>query len=1049
MTKLTQPLFVVCCAVLIPLSYADQGSFTNSGGSGGAGSGVSVTSNVDTPAGTLSLNCPGTSTGHCAGGSFSYASADGTTTVNASFTSGTFSESCAGGGKGGHVSCGYSFTGYFSGTLTVNGQSQAITGVSSQEFGTGGAAAKGTSAYASAYAPFYYSDSGEILRSDDLQGTNQISFAGPGGDGGQFYGAYGIALDSAGRIYVADTYNCRIVRIDDMSGTNWTTYGGTCGSGQGQFYDPSGIVVDSAGKIYVMDTGNSRLVRMDDMTGANWIVFGAIGNGTGQFAGGLTSVTVDAGGRIYVADTGNRRVVRMDDMTGTNWTELTQSAPVSGFSQTFASPIAVAVDAAGRIYVADDEYYAPAVVRVDDMTGANWTSLYVAPSGSGGLNSIAVDASGTVFGGGGGAKLVVNMAAVLNSSGTIGPVGSYYVFGITPVPLPSPRPSAISFSPATLNFSQNVGTSGSLPLNISNFGGRPLNLSNISANSAFTETNNCPSQLMAGQNCTVTVTFTASATGPMNGQLSVSDDSGNLGAAQTVVLTGVGTAPAASISPATLTFSSQVLDTTSTAKTVTLQNTGTGPMQVAGVTATAPFSQTNNCTGSIAPGSSCAVQVSFTPSVLGSASGTLTVTDDAGTQTVNLAGSGSAPVSFSSSSLNFGSVAVGFTSAAKTVTLTNRAKVSLNVATVAASAGFTVASNTCVTSVAAGASCTVGVTFSPAATGSVTGTLTFTDDAVTSPQTVSLTGSGSAPVTLSPTSLSFNSVVAGGTSTARTVTLTNRETATLNFTSIAVSDGFAIATNTCGTSIAGGASCMVGITFSPTAIGSVSGTLTFTDDAGNSPQTASLTGNGSAPVTLSSSSLTFNSVVIGSTGSARTVTLTNHQTIALNFSSIAVSDGFAIASNTCGASIAGGASCTVAVTFSPTATGAITGFLTFTDDAGNSPQTVSLGGSGSAPVEFSSSILNLGTVTVGATSAARTITVTNRESGPLTFASVVASAGFAVDSNTCTGSLAAGAKCTVGVTFSPTTTGPATGTLTFTDDSATSPQTVNLTGNGQ
>jgi hypothetical protein len=133
-----------------------------------------------------------------------------------------------------------------------------------------GYAPSGVSSYNSAYSPFYYSDTEQILRSDDLLGTNQITYGVGGGGVGQLYGAYGIALDSSRRIYVADTYNCRVVRIDNMSGANWTTYGGTCGSGQGQFSDPQGIAVDATGRIYVMDTNNSRLVRIDDMNGTNW-----------------------------------------------------------------------------------------------------------------------------------------------------------------------------------------------------------------------------------------------------------------------------------------------------------------------------------------------------------------------------------------------------------------------------------------------------------------------------------------------------------------------------------------------------------------------------------------------------------------------------------------------------------------------------------------------------------------------------------------------------------------------------------------------------------
>ncbi|MBZ5560734.1 MAG: choice-of-anchor D domain-containing protein [Acidobacteriia bacterium] len=930
---------------MAPPAYADQGSFTNSGGSTSVGSGVFITSSVASPAGTLTLDCPATGTGICAGGSFSFAADDGTVAINASFSSGAFGEACAGGGKGGHVTCYYTFSGNISGTLTANGSTQAIVGVTRQVFGTGGAAASGTTAYNAAYTPFYYSDTEQILRSDDLQGTNQISFGTQGSGVGEFYGAYGIALDAAGRIYVADTYNCRIVRIDDMIGTNWTEYG-TCGSDPGQFYDPSGIAIDAAGRIYVMDTGNSRIVRMDDMTGTNWVSYGSAGSGVGQFAPYISSVAVDSAARIYVADTGNARLVRFDDFDGTNWTELTQSPPVNGISYySFQSPAAVTVDAAGRIYVADNEYYQPAIVRVDDMTGANWTAIYTGATS--GLNSVSIDAFGSVLAGGGGARIVDDMAAVLPSSGAIGPVGSYYVFGVTAIPLPTPIPSAISFSPDTLDFSQNVGTSSSQSMTVANFGGGPLNLGTISASGDFSvDSSGCPRTLDAGTSCTISVTFAPSSTGAIDGALIVTDDSGNLGAMQAVTLTGTGTAPVASVTPASLTFSSQVLGTTSGTKSVVLQNIGTGPMHVASVTATSPFTQTNTCSGSIVPGASCTISVAFTPTALGAASGTITIVDDAGTQTVTLAGTGSAPVTFSSSSLNFGTVAIGNTSAIKSVTVTNRLNVPLSFASIVASSGFAIASTTCGAGIAAGANCSVGVTFTPSAIGSAAGTLTFTDSALTSPQTVSLSGTGSAPVTFSSTSLSFGTVAIGNTSSVKSVTVTNRQNVALTFASIATSAGFAVASSTCGAGIAAGGSCAVGVTFSPTAIGSATGTLTFTDSAMTSPQTVNLSGTGSAPVTFSSSSLNFGYVTVGTTSSIKSVTLTNRGNVPLSFASIVASASFAIASSTCGASIAAGASCSVGVTFSPTATGAVTGALTFTDDAATSPQTVGLTGTG-------------------------------------------------------------------------------------------------------
>jgi hypothetical protein len=827
-------------AAISTVAFADQTSFTNSGGStSGSSTGVTITGSPTTPSGTLSINCPETSAAVCAGGSLTYASSDGTSTVTASFTSGSFVESCFGGGKGGHITCYWTLTGYFSGTWTLNGVAQAVNGVTYESFEAGGYPAAGTTAFNSSYTPFYYSDSAQILRSDDLQGTNQITYGSQGGGVGQFYGAYGLALDAQGRIYVADTYNCRVVRIDDMKGTNWATYGGTCGSGQGQFYDPMGIAVDSLDRIYVLDGSNSRVVRIDDMTGTNWTTIGTSGTGVGQFEG-LLAIAVDSSNRIYVVDA--NRLIRFDDMTGTNWTVLTQSPVVNGVSYLFDYPVAVAVDSAGKIYVAESAAQT-AVIRIDDMNGDNWTSINV---GSNVLNSVAVDPSGIVIAGGGGAHIVDNMAGVLNSSGSIGPVGSYYVFGVTPIPLSDPRPSALDLSPSTLSFSQNVGTtSPTQSVTVSNFGGSPLNLSNIAASAPFAITPNCPSVLTAGASCPVGVTFSPTVTGTVTSKLTFTDNSGNVGTTQNIPLTGVGTYPAVTLTPPkSLGFAPQLVGTTSGASNVTLKDSGTGPVQVTSASVTGPFSQTNTCIGTIAANASCTIAVTFAPTVAGSVSGTLTLVDNVGTQTLGLSGYGNPLVSFSVNPLAFGQVVVGSTSVTKTLTLLNNQNVALGISSVVASAGYTVVSNTCGTSVAAMRGCTVGVTFTPTAIGVANGTLTFTDDAASSPQTVTLTGTGSAPVTLSPTTLNFGMVAVGTTSAPKTVTLTNHASVALTFSSIAASAAYTVASNSCGTSIAAGAKCTVGVTFSPTTSGAASGTLTFTDDAALSPQAVSLNGTG-------------------------------------------------------------------------------------------------------------------------------------------------------------------------------------------------------------
>jgi streptogramin lyase len=839
MTNSRAALLLTIAAVFCSLVHADQGSFTNAGG--GTSSVPSITSNVTNPPGVLNMDCPGANPTSCSGGALTFLSTDGSTSISASFTGGSFIESCSGGGKGGHVTCGYTFTGYFSGTLTVNSSTEAIIGTTYQTFGTGGAAAQGTTAYNSAYAPFYYSDSEQILRSDDLLGTNQITYGTQGGGVGQFYGAYGIALDAAGKIYVADTYNCRIVRIDNMKGTNWTSYGGTCGSGQGQFSDPSGIALDSAGRIYVMDTGNSRIVRIDDLNGTNWISYGAVGSGAGQFAQYLTSLAVDSSGRIYVADTGNVRIVRMDDMSGTNWTTLTQSQPINGATYSFSSPVAVALDSAGKIYVADNEYFAGALVRVDDMTGANWTSIYFGPKGTAGPNSIAVDPNGTVFAGGGvggSVKLVDSMVGVLNSSATISPAGSYYVFGITPIPQPRPLPAAMTFSPVALSFAnQNINTSSApRPVNITNFGGSPLALS-FTPTGGFIDTATCPANLIAGSSCTVSVSFAPSVTGPANGLLTLSDNSGNLGSQQTVTLTGVATSPVAYVAPGSLLFPAQVLNTASAAQSVVVLNAGTGPMHVTNVAAAAPFSQTNNCTASIAPGAACTIQISFTPSVTAMTTGTLTINDNAGTQTVGLGGTGrtvASTVTVSPAGLLFPEQLLKTRSADQLVTITNTGKSAVSNSGVTVTGDFTEATN-CAASLGAGKKCYVKVYFTPTAAGTRPGTLII--NLSTGAQTVSLTGSGSTgslpgALNVSPPALTFSGYTIGD-NPSQVVTVTNTSGASVGILQIIIKGNSSLTQlNRCPAVLAPGATCSIAVTFTPVAYGTFYSTLSVVEGSG-------------------------------------------------------------------------------------------------------------------------------------------------------------------------------------------------------------------------
>jgi len=204
----------------------------------------------------------------------------------------------------------------------------------------------------------------------------------------------------------------------------------------------------------------------------------------------------------------------------------------------------------------------------------------------------------------------------------------------------------------------------------------------------------------------------------------------------------------ASLSPTSLNFNVVALGTTTQPKVVTLSNVGSATIGISSIsiggTDASEFGQTNNCGSSLAGGASCQISVTFTPSAEGAQSATLSVVDGGGTQTTSLTGTGTA-VKFVPGGLNFGSQEVGTTSKPKTVTMTNLATSTLTITSIAiggTDAGDFAQTNNCGGSLAAGASCTITVTFTPQATGARSGNVTFKDSDVTSPQKVVLSGTG-------------------------------------------------------------------------------------------------------------------------------------------------------------------------------------------------------------------------------------------------------------------------------------------------------------------
>jgi hypothetical protein len=413
------------------------------------------------------------------------------------------------------------------------------------------------------------------------------------------------------------------------------------------------------------------------------------------------------------------------------------------------------------------------------------------------------------------------------------------------------------------------------------------------------------------------------------------------------------------ISPASLSFPIQVLGVASAAQVVTLKNGAPNSLTITNFafsgSAAADFSQTNNCGNALSGGASCAINVVFTPKGINNFASTLTISDSApgGAQTVAVTGVGTI-VSLSPTSLAFASQTVGIASTPQVITLTNVSAANTISLTGLAITGtnstdFT-ETNTCGTSVAAKKSCTISVTFNPTAIGARSAAVSFTDNGGGSPQSVPLTGTGTSSVTVSPTSITFPVQVLNTTSAPQVVTLTNGTAAALAISSIANSGGNATdfpETNNCGTSLAASSSCTINVTFKPSNINHRATTLTITDGAGT--QTVALSGTSTA-ASISPASLTFAAQTVGTTSAGQVITLTDASGgTAITITSIAITGtnitDFA-QTNTCGTSVAPKKSCTITVTFDPTATGTRSAAVSVTDNAGVSPQTVTLTGTG-------------------------------------------------------------------------------------------------------
>ena len=431
----------------------------------------------------------------------------------------------------------------------------------------------------------------------------------------------------------------------------------------------------------------------------------------------------------------------------------------------------------------------------------------------------------------------------------------------------------------------------------------------------------------------------------------------------------------ASINPSTLIWSVVALGNTSGSKTATLTNNGSAAITIktvaiGGANPTDFLISAKTCGSSLTASASCTVTIRFKPTTTGVRKATLTISDTASNnpQSIALSGTGisaSSNITVSPSSLSWLSVTIGNLGGSKSFAVTNGGPNSVTFNSIkvgGTNAGdFIISTNTCGSSLAASASCSVAIRFKPLAAGNRAGTITLVDSAANSPQVVSLSGIGSTTTsgtfTVSPSTLSFANIYAGSEGKSLSVTLNNGTTNSVGLTGISITgpqaNEFAMSGQSCGLSLPPSTTCTVTVLFKTGNTGARSATLTFSNSAGNSPQIVALTGSGiasSGSIVANPSSVSWGPVAVGNVSGSKSITLTNNGSVTIPISAITLtstdSDDFHIISQTCGTGLAAGASCNVSLSFKPKAVGTRVALLTVVGGAANSPFQIAISGPG-------------------------------------------------------------------------------------------------------
>jgi hypothetical protein len=636
------------------------------------------------------------------------------------------------------------------------------------------------------------------------------------------------------------------------------------------------------------------------------------------------------------------------------------------------------------------------------------------------------------------------------------------------------RDGVLVVSSTNLSFGTAViGSSKQMTDSVTNTSRRSVTISSVtSSDPQFVVSGlTLPLTLAPRQSATFTVTFSPQVAGTPSGRLYITT-----GRYDSLVALSGKAVPQGTLmlSPSSLSFGNVGVGQ-STAKTVTLTNSGGSGVTVtqASVSNAAFTISGLSLPVTLAANQAASFSVTFAPKLSGAVSGSITVNGNASLIMGAVAGASSSPstapitaslpvagdgttiagqLGVAPAAVAFGSVLVGSTQS-QSVTLTNSGGSSATISQATATgAGVRISGLTLPLTLASGQSSTFQVTFAPTSAGSVTGSLAIVSSASNANLALAITGTAVAPgaLAVAPTSLGFGNVQVGS-SQSQPATITNSGGTTVTITQATTAGaGFSITGLTLPLVLAPGQNSAFSVRFAPQASGSVNGSVAFTGSGASA--TLPLSGAGQAATTLgvNPASVSFGSVQVG-TNQPQTITLNNGSSSAITITQASASGtGFSISGLSLPATLNAGQSASFTTTFAPTVAGSATGSIAITSTASNSSFSIPLSGTGvtTGTLAANPTSIAFGNVQVGS-SQSHSQTLTNTGGSLLHISTAtVTGAGFATSGLSVPTTLNAGQSLTFNVTFTPQSSGNASGSLALTADGSVSNLSVALSGSG-